>query len=78
MTLLLNSKLFRQPKEFAEVWNTYGMAAKKFITLSREEVSLIGNSLTNFLGGEDKGRTPRYVKGSAGRASRVVSGCASP
>ena len=45
MTLLLNSKLFRHPKEFAEVWNAYGKAAEKFITLSREEVSSFFNIL---------------------------------
>ena len=39
MTLLLNSKFFRHPKEFAEVWNAYGKAAEKFIALPREEVS---------------------------------------
>ena len=43
MTLLLNSKFFRHPKEFAEVWNAYGKAAEKFIALPREEVSSFSN-----------------------------------
>ena len=55
MILLLNSKLFRHPKEFAEVWNAYGHAAEKFITLSREEVSSFFKYLIALVGGEDKG-----------------------
>ena len=48
MYLLLNSKHFRHPAEFAEVWSLYSKAAEKFITFSKEEVSLIRSSLIIF------------------------------
>ena len=58
MNLLLNSKHFRHPAEFAAVWSIYSKAAEEIVNLSREEVSFIGSSLINSLGGEDKGRAP--------------------
>ena len=78
MILLLNSKLFRHPKEFAEVWNEYGKAAEEIVNLSREEVSLIGSSLINSLGGEDKGRAPWPAQGPAGRDRGALLGRAGP
>ena len=78
MILLLNSKLFRHPKEFAEVWNEYGKAAEEIVNLSREEVSLIGSSLINSLGGKDKGRAPWPAQGPAGRDRGALLGRAGP
>ena len=65
ITLLLNSKLFRHPAEFAEVWSTYSKATEEIVNLSKEEVSLINSSLINSLGREDKGRAPRIAQGPA-------------
>ena len=65
MYLLLNSKHFRHPAEFAEVWSLYRKAAEEIVNLSKEEVSLICSSLINSLGREDKGRAPRIAQGPA-------------
>ena len=45
ITFLLNSKLFRHPAEFAEVWSTYSKATEEIVNLSKEEVSLISRNV---------------------------------